>query len=96
MHYSAAKGGGSPGGRGELDTLVRQIGRLVRHPAYRRNRVVSPLLLRHLPVDGGYGWQGEASLLDRLRRAKLDQASVDHLIGSVQSEYVRLRGPADS
>ncbi len=96
MQFSAAKNANSPRGSGDLDTLVRTIARLVRHPAYRRNRVVSPLLLRHLPVDGGYAWRGEDALLDRLRSAKLDPVSIDHLIGSAQSEYVRLRGPADA
>ncbi|MCJ2013327.1 hypothetical protein [Methylobacterium sp. J-076] len=79
-----------------MDTLVRLIGRLVRHPGYRRNRIVSALLLRHLPADAGYAWRGEAVLLDRLTRARLDGATLDHLLGSVQSEYTRLRGPADA
>ena len=81
---------------GDLNALVRQIARLVRHPAYRRNQIVSPMLLRHLPADAGYAWQGEAVLLERLTKAKLDDASIDHLIGSVQSEITRLRGPAGS
>ena len=96
MQFTSAKPTASKGGTGDLETLVRQIARLVRHPAYRRNRVVSPLLLRHLPSDGGYAWQGESQLRERLTRAKLDQASLDHLIGSAQSEYTRLRGPADA
>ena len=96
MRFSSAAQGSSSGGTGDLHTLVRQIARLVRHPSYRRAGVVSPLLLRHLPFDGGYAWQGEAALLDRLSRAKLDRASLDHLIGSVRSEYARLRGPADA
>ncbi|MCJ2026899.1 hypothetical protein [Methylobacterium sp. J-067] len=96
MQFTSANRSGSPSGSGDLDSLVRQIARLVRHPAYRRNRVVSPLLLRHLPFDHGYAWQGEASLLDRLTKAKLDGASVQHLMGSVQSEYTRLRGPVDA
>jgi hypothetical protein len=96
MQFTSANQSGTSIGTGDLDSLVRHIARLVRHPAYRRNRVVSPLLLRHLPFDCGYAWQGEASLLDRLTRAKLDSTSLHHLIGSVQSEYIRLRGPADA
>ncbi|GJE38495.1 hypothetical protein [Methylobacterium persicinum] len=96
MQFSAAKNTSPFGASGGLDTLVRQIGRLVRHPAYRRNRVVSAVLLRHLPMEAGYSWQGEAGLLARLTSAKLDAATLNHLIGSVQAEYMRLRGPADA
>lgn len=96
MQFSGANKGSSPAASGGLDALVRQIGRLVRHPAYRRSRVVSAVLLRHLPTEGGYAWQGEAGLLDRLKAAKLDAATVNHLIGSVQVEQARLRGPADA
>ncbi|MDP4006641.1 hypothetical protein [Methylobacterium sp. NEAU K] len=76
--------------------MTAQIGRLLRHPAYRRESVVSPLLQRHLPNDAGYAWNGEASLRERLGRAALDAASIDHLIRNVQAELVRLRGPSDA
>ncbi|MDQ0443956.1 hypothetical protein QO016_003464 [Methylobacterium persicinum] len=57
---------------------------------------MSAVLLRHLPMEAGYSWQGEAGLLARLTSAKLDAATLNHLIGSVQAEYMRLRGPADA
>lgn len=96
MQFSAAGKNGSAGDTNDLGLLVRQIGRLVRHPAYRRSRIVSALLLRHLPAEAGYAWNGEANLLDRLRMAKLDAATIGHLIGSVQDEQARLRGPCDA
>ncbi len=95
MQFTSANRSGSSSGSGDLDSLVRHIARLVRHPAYRRNRVVSPLLLRHLPFDCGYAWQGSEPPRPP-DPAKLDSASLHHLIGSVQSEYTRLRGPADA
>jgi hypothetical protein len=95
MQFAAAKQNGG-GGSDPVDDLVRQIARLVRHPAYRRNAVVSALLLRHLPVDGGFAWQGEASLRDRLKKAQLDPATLGHLAASARTEMARLRGPADA
>ncbi|MCJ2048154.1 hypothetical protein [Methylobacterium sp. J-070] len=78
-----------------VDTLVVHIGKLLRHPAFRRDSVVSPLLLRHLPYDAAYDWSGEAALRARLAAAGLDAASLDHLIRNVQAEVLRLRRPAD-
>ncbi|MHB2204952.1 hypothetical protein [Methylobacterium sp. CM6257] len=79
-----------------VDILTLHIGKLLRHPAYRRESVVSPLLRRHLPYDSGYAWAGEADLRERLARAALDEASLDHLIRNVQAEFLRLRRPADA
>ena len=79
-----------------LDILTSQIGRLLRHPAYRRESVVSSLLQRHLPTDAGYAWNGEPALRERLGRAALDAASIDHLIRNTQAEILRLRGPKDA
>lgn len=79
-----------------IDMLAAQIGRLLRHPAYRRGAIVSPLLLRHLPADAGYAWNGEAALRARLTAAGLDAASLDHLMRNAQDEFTRLRRPADS
>lgn len=95
MLFSSNNGATQSGGTSDLDTLVRHIGRLVRHPAYRRSNVVSAILLRHLPMDAGYAWQGEAGLRDRLSRSKLDSQTIGHLVGSVQAEYTRLRRPAE-
>lgn len=83
-------------GTSSIDMLALHIGKLLRHPAYRREMVVSPLLLRHLPYDAGYAWNGEASLRVRLAGAALDEASIDHLIRNVQAECLRLRRPADT
>ncbi|WP_342105416.1 hypothetical protein [Methylobacterium sp. SI9] len=79
-----------------VDLLAAQIGRLLRHPAYRRGAIVSPLLLRHLPADAGYAWNGEAALRTRLKAAALDAASLNHLMRNVQDEFTRLRRPAES
>jgi len=79
-----------------LDMLTAQIGRLLRHPAYRRESIVSSLLQRHLPKEAGYAWNDEAALRERLGRAGLDAASIDHLIRNTQAEIQRLRGPADA
>ncbi|MBP1180313.1 hypothetical protein [Methylobacterium sp. PvR107] len=79
-----------------VDLLALHIGKLLRHPAYRRASIVSPLLLRHLPHGSGYDWNGEAALRVRLRHAALDQASLDHLLRNVQDEFLRLRRPADA
>lgn len=94
MLFTAEKNAGSNGG-GSIDDLVRQIAKLVRHPSYRRGGVVSALLLRHLPLDGGYAWQGETALRERLSRAQLDATTIDHLVDSTRSEIIRLRGPRD-
>lgn len=79
-----------------VDLLALHIGKLLRHPAYRRANIVSPLLLRHLPHAAGYDWNGEAALRERLRHAALDRASLDHLLRNVQEECLRLRRPADA
>ncbi|MCJ2071417.1 hypothetical protein MKK75_21900 [Methylobacterium sp. J-030] len=76
--------------------LAAQIGRLLRHPAYRRGAIISPLLLRYLPVDSGYAWNGEAALRARLTAAGLDAARLDHLTRNVQDEFLRLRRPSDA
>jgi len=94
---SKGKGAGSSGSRSaSVETLALHIGRLLRHPAYRRESVVSPLLRRHLPFEAGYAWNGEAGLRARLTSAALDEASMDHLIRNVQAEFLRLRRPADT
>ncbi len=60
-----------------IDILVVHIGKLLRHPAYRRDSIVSPLLLRHLPHDSGYDWTGEATLRARLAgRRSMRRASI--------------------
>ncbi len=79
-----------------IRVLIVQVGRLLRHPAYRRERVVSPLLLRHLPFDAGYAWHGEDALGTKLAHAGLDIATLDHLIGNARAELARLRRPADA
>lgn len=81
--------------RSDVDLLTLYIGKLLRHPAYRRESVVSALLRRHLPYEAGYDWNGEASLRERLGHAALDPASLDHLLRNVQAEFLRLRRPAD-
>lgn len=96
MHFSAAKQNTTAGSGSTVDELVRQIGRLLRHPLYRRSAVVSPPLLRHLPFERGYQWQGEAELRERLLRAQLDAGTLNHLTFGARSEYDRLRGPADT
>lgn len=88
--------GASGSGPSPIEMLAAQIGRLLRHPAYRRASIVSPLLLRHLPTDAGYAWNGEAALRARLTAARLDAASLDHLLRNVQDEVLRLRRPADA
>lgn len=95
MRHAAVTRVGTERSETRLDALVLQVGRLLRHPAYRRASVVSPLLLRHLPLEAGYAWQGEALLRTRLARAGLDAASLDHLIGNARAELARLRAPAD-
>jgi hypothetical protein len=88
--------GGAGAEASSVERLAAHIGRLLRHPAYRRESVVSPLLRRHLPYDAGYAWDGEAALRTRLKAAALDEASLDHLIRNVQAEFTRLRRPADT
>jgi len=88
--------GASGAGSSPVDMLAAQIGRLLRHPAYRRGAIVTPLLLRYLPADAGYAWSGEAALRARLTAAGLDAASLDHLMRNVQDEFLRLRRPADA
>ncbi len=86
----------SGAGMPDVEVLAVQIGKLLRHPAYRRETVVSPLLLRHLPFDPGYAWNGEARLRTQLAAAALDAASLEHLIRNVRAELLRLRRPADA
>ncbi|MGU3667892.1 hypothetical protein ACLBX9_27210 [Methylobacterium sp. A49B] len=88
--------GNSSSGPSSIDRLALHIGKLLRHPAYRRESVVSPLLRRHLPYDAGYAWNDEAALRKRLGAAGLDEASLDHLIRNVQAEFTRLRRPSDA
>ena len=91
------KGSSGAGSRpSPIDILAAQIGKLLRHPAYRRASIVSPLLLRHLPADAGYAWNGESALRTRLMAAALDAASLDHLIRNAQDEFQRLRRPAEA
>ena len=91
------KQSGVPGpARSPVEILAEQVGRLLRHPAYRRASVVSPLLLRHLPADARYDWNGEAALRRRLVAADLDPARLEHLMRNVQAELLRLRRPADA
>lgn len=94
--WSGKGTGASGGGSSSVDMLAAQIGRLLRHPAYRRGAIVSPLLLRYLPADAGYAWNGEAALRARLTAAGLDAAKIDHLMRNVQDEILRLRRPSDS
>jgi len=96
MRPSAVSSNGNRSNVSPLDILTAQIGRLLRHPAYRRQSIVSSLLQRHLPNDAGYAWNGEVALRERLGRAGLDAASIDHLIRNTQAEIQRLRGPADA
>lgn len=96
MRHAVINRIGTVDGQTRLDALVLHVGRLLRHPAYRRERVVSPLLRRHLPWDAGYAWCGEAHLRARLALADLDAASLDHLIGNARSELARLRAPDDT
>ena len=96
MQFSAANKNGTTAQPSALDDLVRQIGRLLRHPAYHRSTIVSAMLRRHLPFDGGYAWHGEALLRERLEKARLDRPTLDHLLGSVRGELLRLRRPADA
>ena len=96
MRQTAVTWKGKGAAPAPLDILTAQIGRLLRHPAYRRGNIVSSLLQRHLPAEAGYDWNGEAALRERLGRAGLDAASIDHLIRNTQAEIQRLRGPSDS
>ena len=93
MRFTAAQRIAPGEGAGRVDELTRHIGRLLRHPAYRRGRVVSAMLLRHLPAEAGYAWRGEDSLRERLGRAALDVERLDHLICNARAELARLRGP---
>ena len=95
MRHAAVKRIGTGERESRLDALVLHVGRLLRHPAYRRERVISPLLLRYLPSDAGYAWRGEELFRARLIRAGLDGASLDHLVGNARAELARLRGPVD-
>ena len=100
MRRSTVSWGGADGasskGPSSIDRLAVHIGKLLRHPAYRRESIVSPLLRRHLPYDAGYAWNAEAGLRKRLAAAGLDEASLDHLIRNVQAEALRLRRPSDT
>ena len=94
--WGGANAGSSSKGPSSIDRLAAHIGKLLRHPAYRRDSIVSPLLRRHLPYDSGYAWNDEAVLRGRLAAAGLDEASLDHLLRNVQAECLRLRRPADA
>ena len=96
MRFTAAKPIGQAPEEDRIGDLTRYIGRLLRHPAFRREQVVSPMLQRHLPPDAGYAWRGEAGLREQLTLARLDAVSLDHLIGNARSEFARLRGPVDA
>lgn len=91
MRHESANRTASTGDRDPISELVRQIGRLLRHRAFERAKVVSPLLLRHLPPDAGYAWQGEAALRSRLAGAGLDAKSLAYLTANVQLELERIR-----
>lgn len=69
-----------------IEHLVVQIARLVRHRGFVRDKVVSALLLKHLPMDAGYAWSGEAALHARLVKAALDPTTLNHLIASARLE----------
>lgn len=94
MWFANATKTSDDGGAQAIRDLVRQIGLLMRHPAYRRGNIMSPMLRRHLPSDPGYAWQGEEVLRERLVRAKLDSATLDYLRVGVQAELETLRKPA--
>ncbi|WP_430911223.1 hypothetical protein [Methylobacterium sp. sgz302541] len=87
MRYTSVNRTAAPD---RLEELMAQIGRLMRHRAYQRDKIVSPLLLRHLPMDAGYAWQGEAALRERLVRASLDAKTVDHLIANARAEFATM------
>lgn len=95
MQFSAAKPDSAGGDGGPLEDLVRQIGLLLRHPSYRRNAVVSALVVRHLPFDSGYRWRGEIALRDHLLKAQIDAKMLNHLLVGTRVELARLRGPAN-
>ncbi|GJE58468.1 hypothetical protein [Methylobacterium trifolii] len=74
-----------------IEELIRLIKRLLRHRAYERTRIVSALLLRHLPHDSGYAWENEARLRERLTGAGLDAKTLDYLITNARLEFERLQ-----
>lgn len=90
MRHTSVNRTSAPEGVDRIEELVVQLGRLLRHRAYQREKIVSPMLLRHLPFDAGYTWQGEGNLRDRLRRAALDARTVDHLIANARTEYASM------
>lgn len=77
--------------RAPVDALVLQIGRLVRHRGYARDKVVSGMLLKYIPADAGYAWNGEAALHTRLAKADLDTKTMDHLIASARLEIAMIQ-----
>ncbi|GBU19102.1 MULTISPECIES: hypothetical protein [Methylobacterium] len=90
-HTSVNRSGSLSPEASRIDEIVAQIGRLLRHRAYQRDKVVSPLLLRHLPHDSGYAWQGEEALRQRLERAGLDARALDHLALNARTEFARMQ-----
>lgn len=96
MRYTTVDRYGTNDTDAGIAALTLYVGRLLRHPAYRRERVVSPLFLRHLPFDAGYAWHGEDQFRTRIARAGLDRASLAHLLGNAKAEFARLRTPSDA
>ena len=74
-----------------IDALVLQIGKLVRYRGFARDKVVSGMLLKYIPTDAGYAWNGEAALQARLEKAALDTKTMDHLIASARIEIVMIQ-----
>ena len=77
--------------RAQIDALVLQIGRLVRHRGYVRTNVVSAMLLKYLPFDAGYAWKGEAGLQVRFHEAGLDLKTLEYLTTSARLEITRIQ-----
>lgn len=75
------------GGRDDLLTLFLRIRRLLRHPGYDRDEVVSPTLRRFLPAAGprGAAWV-EDGIRKRLDAAALDGPTVAYLIAAAEDE----------
>ncbi|MCJ2078314.1 hypothetical protein MKK68_22145 [Methylobacterium sp. E-016] len=77
--------------RAQIDALVLQIGRLVRHRGYVRTNVASAMLLKYLPSDAGYDWRGEAGLQVRFHEAGLDLKTLEYLLTSARLEITHIQ-----
>lgn len=86
MRFSSASALSTTKSGGSVDDLLLHLARLIRHPGYSRDAIVSDRLKAFIPKTRPFGFLSEEDLRKQIANSKIDAKTLFYLIENAVTE----------